>query len=102
MADLLNAERLTKRLSDALPSGLPRKTVARVLVIEDDLGFQDLLRAVLGRTGYRLFFTGSGRDGLQKFLSVSPDLVLLDMQLPNKAEQFVSRTHVLDIGGFES
>ena len=56
---------------------------ARILVIEDDasirLGLEDTLRA----KGYEVFSAARGDDGLRVAGQVSPDLVILDIMLPD-------------------
>lgn len=56
--------------------------MARILSIEDDGEFQQLLGLVLGREGYEVHYAFSGQEGYEKALSLSPDLILLDMKLP--------------------
>lgn len=60
----------------------PRAAVARVLVIEDDPGFQDLVSLLLRDKGYEGFFASSGREGLRLVRSLRPDLVLIDLVMP--------------------
>ncbi|HVE13782.1 MAG TPA: response regulator transcription factor [Elusimicrobiota bacterium] len=56
--------------------------MARILSIEDDPDFQHLLGLTLRQHGYEVHFAFDGQDGYQKVLSLSPDLVLLDLNLP--------------------
>ncbi len=55
----------------------------RVLLIEDDPHIRRFLRASLGTQGYELLEAENGRDGLAQATSQSPDLVLLDLGLPD-------------------
>jgi DNA-binding response OmpR family regulator len=57
-------------------------TARRVLVIEDDKDIALSLRIVLERGGFAATLSASGRDGLRMFHSVRPDLVILDVGLP--------------------
>ena len=54
-----------------------------VLVIEDEEEIRRFLRATLTVRGYRLIETASGEDGLHLAASHLPDLVLLDLGLPD-------------------
>jgi DNA-binding response OmpR family regulator len=54
-----------------------------VLAIEDDADIRQLLKALLDREGYRVTEASSGREGLRAFHQVRPDLVLLDLGLPD-------------------
>lgn len=55
----------------------------RILLIEDDPHIRRFLRASLGTQGYELLEAENGRDGLALAASQSPDLVLLDLGLPD-------------------
>jgi DNA-binding response OmpR family regulator len=57
-------------------------TAPRVLVIEDDKDIALGLRIVLERAGFQAALAADGRDGLRVFHSVRPDLVILDIGLP--------------------
>src|ERR1700722_20385854 len=54
-----------------------------VLAIEDDADIRQLLRALLGREGYVVSEAATGRDGLRAFHEERPDLVILDVGLPD-------------------
>ena len=54
-----------------------------VLLIEDDREIQHWLRVVLEAEGYRLFFEETGKQGLAEAAARQPDLLLLDLGLPD-------------------
>jgi DNA-binding response OmpR family regulator len=54
----------------------------RVLVIEDDPDIALGVRTVLGRSGFEVTTAAEGREGLRVFHSERPDLVILDVGLP--------------------
>lgn len=56
---------------------------ATVLVIEDESDLRRLLRLVLERAGHVVVDAANGRAGLRAFHEVRPDLVLLDIGLPD-------------------
>jgi two-component system, OmpR family, KDP operon response regulator KdpE len=56
---------------------------ALVLVIEDDRSMRRLLKAALENNGYRLVEAENGEEGLRQAATRSPDLVLLDLGLPD-------------------
>src|SRR5271166_3627745 len=60
-----------------------RDGVTSVLAIEDDADIRQLLRALLDREGYTVTEAASGRDGLRAFHQARPDLVILDLGLPD-------------------
>jgi DNA-binding response OmpR family regulator len=54
----------------------------RVLLIEDDQDITLAVRTVLGRSGFEVAAAADGRDGLRAFHSQRPDIVVLDVGLP--------------------
>ena len=61
---------------------------AHILVVDDEPAITDLLATALRYMGYRVSTAASGRDALDAATSAAPDLVVLDVMLP-------------DIDGFE-
>jgi DNA-binding response OmpR family regulator len=59
-----------------------------LLFIEDDEAIRTALRLVLEDEGYEVAVAGDGETGIKMFGQIDPDLVLLDLRLP-------------DISGFE-
>jgi two-component system response regulator MtrA len=60
----------------------------RVLIIEDDSSVAEMVAEVLGKMKFQTDTAGTGNDGLRLFTTQKPDIVLLDIALP-------------DINGFE-
>ena len=58
-------------------------TGALVLIIEDELPIRRFLRASLTAEGYRLVEAESGEQGLRMASQQPPDLVILDLGLPD-------------------
>ena len=54
----------------------------RVLVVDDEANIVDILRFNLQREGYEVLAAYDGKDGLEKARTQSPDLILLDVMLP--------------------
>jgi DNA-binding response OmpR family regulator len=54
----------------------------RVLVIEDDADIALGVQTVLGRNGFEVTTATEGREGLRVFHSKRPDIVVLDVGLP--------------------
>jgi len=54
-----------------------------VLIIEDELPIRRFLRATLAGQGYRLFEATNGADGLVEIASRQPDVVIIDLGLPD-------------------
>ena len=53
-----------------------------VLIIEDDPNIRELLQMYLEKEGYAVTLACDGSHGLEKFRSIKPDLVLLDIMMP--------------------
>ena len=54
----------------------------KILIVEDDAGISDFVRPELEHEGYTTCLAVTGREALEKFESEKPDLVLLDIMLP--------------------
>jgi len=55
-----------------------------VLVIDDEVQIRRLLRVTLERQGYAVHEAGTGEDGLQMVVARKPDVVFLDLGLPDR------------------
>ena len=53
-----------------------------VLVVEDNQNIRDLLQLYLEKEGYAVTLAQDGGQGLEKFRTIHPDLVLLDLMMP--------------------
>jgi CheY-like chemotaxis protein len=56
--------------------------MARILLVEDNELNRDMLSRRLVRRGYQVEIAVDGRQGLSMAGAVSPDLILLDLSLP--------------------
>jgi two-component system KDP operon response regulator KdpE len=54
-----------------------------ILIIEDELQMQRFLRASLGGNGYQVLQAATAQDGLAQAGARNPDLILLDLGLPD-------------------
>lgn len=54
----------------------------KILVVDDDKNICDLLRMYLEKEGYLVVLSHNGADAVKMFQSENPDLVLLDIMLP--------------------
>ena len=55
---------------------------ARILLVDDDPIARELLRGVLERNGHEVREAGDGRAGLRELYAKAPDLVILDVEMP--------------------
>jgi len=57
-------------------------TKARILIVEDNMDNYELVRYVLEREGYDVFLAVNGRDGVDAARAQKPDLILMDLGMP--------------------
>lgn len=62
-----------------------------VLIVEDEVKIRELLRSYLARAGYQVLTTGSGAEGITLAESAAPDLIVLDLRLPDVPGEEVAR-----------
>ncbi len=60
----------------------PAKAVSTILVIEDYSDTRELLSVLLQRRGYNVVEAEDGVEGLLKASATSPDLIIMDLTLP--------------------
>jgi two-component system phosphate regulon response regulator PhoB len=66
--------------------------MARVLVIEDEPDVAELLAYNLQSAGYEAFVCSTGQEGLHLCQETHPDIILLDLMLPDMPGMQVCRT----------
>ncbi|HMC05065.1 MAG TPA: response regulator transcription factor [Actinomycetota bacterium] len=54
-----------------------------ILVVEDEVKIRELLRSYFEREGFDVVSTGSGADAIGLAQTAAPDLVILDLRLPD-------------------
>ena len=55
----------------------------KILIVEDDLDVAEMLNAYFRVQGYEVFTVNWGEDGVRAGQSIMPDLVILDIRLPD-------------------
>ncbi len=58
-------------------------TKAKVAIIEDDIAIVQMYRIKFESEGYNVETAGDGITGLELIESFSPDIILLDLMMPN-------------------
>lgn len=59
------------------------KNATRILVVDDELAIQRYLKNALGAQGYFVQVAGNGQEGMNAALALRPDLIILDLGLPD-------------------
>ena len=54
----------------------------KILIVEDEANIRELLRLYLEREGYTVLEAENGVEGIKKWKSDKPDMVLLDVMMP--------------------
>jgi two-component system, OmpR family, KDP operon response regulator KdpE len=66
--------------------------VRRILVIDDEAPIRRLLEIALSNLGWEVFQAGTGFEGLESIRGTKPDVVLLDLNLPDmKGSELLER-----------
>jgi DNA-binding response OmpR family regulator len=64
---------------------------ATILVVEDERKIRDLVRSYLERAGFQVVTTASGAEAITLAETVDPELVVLDLRLPDVPGEEVAR-----------
>ena len=88
----------TKMLPGGAAGSIPRKAwaggammAATVLLVEDERKLRELVRSYLERAGFAVLSSESGAEAISLAASASPDLVVLDLGLPDVPGETVAR-----------
>jgi two-component system response regulator AtoC len=57
--------------------------MAKILVIDDDKSIRESLELYLEEEGYDVHTASNGTEGLNQFVVITPDVVILDIRLPD-------------------
>lgn len=81
-SDYLNKPVDRDRLRQVLERLRADKSDLHVLVVEDDAPTRDVMRRMLLGEGCRVSEAVNGREGLERYGEATPDLILLDLMMP--------------------
>ena len=54
----------------------------RILIVEDNMDTYELVHFILEKNGFETFLAVNGRDGVNAALKQKPDLIIMDMSMP--------------------
>lgn len=58
------------------------ETTGKILLVDDEQDILELIRYNLEKEGYEVYTANNGREGVQKAKETIPDLILLDVMMP--------------------
>jgi DNA-binding response OmpR family regulator len=64
----------------------------KILTVDDEVKICEILKAYLEKDGYEVFCAYTGKNALEEVARVKPDLILLDLNLPEINGLEVCRT----------
>ena len=67
-------------------------TKANIIIIEDEKNICSFIEHILEPQGYRVISANTGKEGLQYITSEHPDVILLDLGLPDMDGMEVLKT----------
>lgn len=62
---------------------MAKTDVLRVICVEDEAEMIDLIRLILSRKGFEVIGANGGKQGLEMIREQKPDLILLDLMMPD-------------------
>lgn len=65
--------------------------MTKVLIVEDEVSFSDALAYLLKKESYEVEVAVNGTEAIERFQSFSPDLILLDLMIPEVSGTEVCR-----------
>lgn len=65
-----------------------------ILIVEDEEGICNFISAILASNEYNVIKTAKGKEAVSMAASYSPDLILLDLGLPDTVKRTQVETHL--------
>ena len=63
---------------------MPAEKGKRILILDDEAALCEVLKVRLEMFGYTVSTANNGREGWEKVVTQSPDLILLDIRMPEE------------------
>ncbi|MCV6639205.1 response regulator [Candidatus Albibeggiatoa sp. nov. NOAA] len=64
----------------------------KILIVEDDAMIRDMIKQMLQKDGWEVVFANNGKMGLEKVKTQQPDIILLDLMMPEMdGYEFISQ-----------
>ena len=71
---------------------MSKKDGLRILIVDDERPLRRILKATLASQGYRTFEAATGRSALSAAVKSHPDLIILDLKLPDMSGVEIAKT----------
>jgi DNA-binding response OmpR family regulator len=68
--------------------------MAKILIIDDEVDVVELVTYLLTREGHQVLQARDGKEGLSRILDEAPDLIVLDIMMP-EMDGYTMNQHVL-------
>ncbi|MDR0676955.1 MAG: response regulator transcription factor [Elusimicrobiota bacterium] len=78
----MNKESVIKNNNILQKKTIKTKTKIKILVVDDEKDFSDLIKVVLKKHDYEVFLAYNGEEALQRVSEIKPDLLILDLNMP--------------------
>jgi len=77
-----NIDTEIKQITGADLDNIARQTRARVLIVDDDVDFIEMLKLILRHAGFDVAGATNSHMALEKCAEINPDVILLDLMIP--------------------
>jgi DNA-binding response OmpR family regulator len=64
----------------------------KILIVDDELKIVEVVKSYLENSGYSVYEAYNGKEALDKFEKVNPDLIILDLMLPDISGEEICQT----------
>ncbi len=61
---------------------MSQETKGKVLIVEDDASYAEILKRVIAKNGYEINIAYDGNDGYDKSIEWKPDVIVVDWMMP--------------------
>jgi len=63
----------------------------KILIVDDEVKIAEVIKSYLENSGYTVYEAYNGRDAFKQFEKVNPDLIILDLMLPDITGEEICR-----------
>jgi len=79
----IDKNNLFEKLSELSLAAKKRRKPVNILCVDDDKQALELLESILEPAGYTVITSSSGKEGVEKAMLLKPDLIILDLMMPD-------------------